>query len=148
MSPKIDFKEVAPGADDARRPMLQYVEDCTIPKELVELVYLRVSQINGCAYCVDLHTRRLREYGEGERKIATVIAWRDAPFFTEREEIALEWAEAVTNLGIDHIPNELDERISAEFSEREIVDLTFVIGLMNMLNRISVSLHRQPPTDA
>lgn len=147
MSPTLDFKTVAPAADAARRPLLQYLDDCRLPDALVELVQLRVSQLNGCAYCVDRHTRILREMGVGSRKLATVVTWRDAPFFSDRERVALAWAEAVTAINEASIPEALDEAVEAEFTDEELVDLTFAIASMNMSNRVSVPFHRAPPTE-
>ena len=105
---------------------------------------LRVSQINGCAYCVDLHTNQLRKEGETEQRIDCLVVWREVPFYDERERAALEWAEAVTLIKDTHAPDSAYEIVSAQFPEKELIDLTLVIADMNFWNRIAISFRRLP----
>jgi AhpD family alkylhydroperoxidase len=106
---------------------------------LFELVKIRASQINGCAYCIDMHTKDARAAGETEQRIYALNAWRETPFFTDRERAALEWTEAVTRVGDTHVPDEIYERVAAEFDESELVALTFGVIVINSWNRLAVS---------
>ena len=106
---------------------------------LFELVKIRASQINGCAYCIDMHTKDARAAGETEQRIYALNAWRETPFFTDRERTALEWTEAVTRLGDTHVPDEVYRRAAAEFDESELVALTFGVIVINCWNRLAVS---------
>ena len=110
-----------------------------IERPLNDLVKIRASQINGCAYCIDMHTKDARLAGETEQRIYALSAWRETPFFSERERAALEWTEAVTRLADSHVPDDLFERVKAEFSEDEIVALTFAVVVINSWNRLAVS---------
>lgn len=114
-----------------------------LDKRLAELVKIRASQINGCAYCIDMHTKDARAAGETEQRIYALSAWRETPFFTDRERAALEWAEAVTLVSESHVPDELYARVSAIFTEDELVALTFAVVVINSWNRLSVSF--RPP---
>ncbi|WP_428995932.1 carboxymuconolactone decarboxylase family protein [Paraburkholderia ferrariae] len=116
----------------------------SIEKPLAELVRLRASQINGCAYCVDMHTADARKGGETDRRLATVSVWRETPFFTERERAALEWTESVTLLAQTHVPDEVWERVKPHFSDQEIADLTLLIIAINGWNRIAVTFRKMP----
>ncbi len=106
---------------------------------LFELVKIRASQINGCAYCLDMHTKDARAAGETEQRIYALSAWRETPFFTDRERAALEWTEAVTLVGETHVPDEIYRRVAAEFDESELVALTFGVIAINSWNRLAVS---------
>ena len=108
-------------------------------KSLFELVKIRASQINGCAYCIDMHTKDARRAGETEQRIYALNAWRETPFFTDRERAALEWTEAVTRVGDTHVPDEVYDRVPAHFSEAELVALTFAVVVINSWNRLAVS---------
>ncbi len=122
-----------------------YILKSGLDAVLVDLVYLRISQINGCAYCLDLHTRDLIQKGVTVEKLALVQAWREAgAVFDRRERAALAWAETVTLVAETHIPDEEFQSVSAVFSEKEIVDLTIAIGLMNTFNRIGIGFRREP----
>jgi AhpD family alkylhydroperoxidase len=117
----------------------------SIEPPLIDLVKLRASQINGCAYCVDLHSRDLRKNGETERRLYAVVVWREAPFFTPRERAAFAWTEALTRLPDTHAPDEAYAEMRAQFSEQESVDLTLVIGAINVWNRYGVGFRLSPP---
>jgi AhpD family alkylhydroperoxidase len=113
------------------------VETAGIDRTLYELVKIRASQINGCAYCLDMHTKDARALGETEQRLYAVAAWRDTPFFSERERLALEWSEELTRLaGDEHVPQELFQRVSAQFNEAEMVALTFAVIVINSWNRL------------
>ena len=107
--------------------------------KLFELVKIRASQINGCAYCLDMHTKDARAAGETEQRIYALSAWRETPFFTDRERAALEWTEAVTNISQTHVPDEAYARLASQFNEDEIVALTFGVVVINSWNRLAVS---------
>jgi AhpD family alkylhydroperoxidase len=145
MSIRIDYANVAPAGIKALGGLYGYVMQSGLNQVLVELVYLRVSQINGCAYCLDLHTRDLTKNGVKLEKLALVQVWREAgSVFDERERAALAWAETVTRVAETHIPDEEFQAVRAVFSEKEVVDLTLAIGLMNTFNRIAIGFRRPP----
>lgn len=127
---------------DAARAMLQLqraVETSGLEHSLLELVKIRASQINGCAYCIDMHTKDARAAGETEQRIYALSAWHEAPFFTARERAALEWTDAVTRIADTHVPDDVHERVRAEFDERELVALTWAVVAINSWNRLAVS---------
>jgi len=148
MSQRIDYTQVSPAGAKALGSVYGYVMQSGLDPVLVDLVYLRVSQINGCAYCLDMHTRDLMKKGVTIDKLALVQAWREAgKVFSEREKAALAWAESVTQVAQTGVPDADFQAASAVFSEKELVDLTFAIGLMNTYNRLAVSF-RNPPEAA
>ena len=106
---------------------------------LLNLIDIRASQINGCAYCLDMHTKDARAAGETEQRIYTLDAWRETPFFTDRERAALEWTEAVTLVADTHVPDDVYERVKKQFNEEELVALTFAVMVINTWNRLNVS---------
>ena len=116
----------------------------SIDVKLRALIELRISQINGCVYCVDLHSNEARDAGETQQCLDCLPAWRECPFFDDRERAALAWAEAVTNLPETGAPDETYDQLFAHFSEQEIVDLTFIVSHMNALNRLAVSFRHMP----
>lgn len=145
MSVRIDYEKVAPAGYKALGGVYGYITQSGLDKVLVELVYLRVSQINGCAYCLDLHTRDLIKSGVTPEKLALVQVWQEAgPVFDSRERAALAWAETVTLVAETSIPDKDFQTVSAAFSEKEIVDLTLAIGLMNTFNRFAIGFRRPP----
>lgn len=132
---------------DALRALLLLdtaVTQLGVERDLLDLVKLRASQINGCAYSVDLHAREARKRGENERRIDTLAMWRDTPFFTERERAALAWTESLTRIVDTHAPDEDFERLCTQFTESEMVDLTVAIGAVNAWNRLSIAFRRMP----
>ncbi|WP_224360266.1 carboxymuconolactone decarboxylase family protein [Hyalangium versicolor] len=148
MSQRIDYTQVSPAGAKALGGVYGYVVQSGLDPELVDLVYLRVSQINGCAYCLDMHTRDLVKKGVAIDKLALVQAWREAGrLFSERERAALAWAETVTQVAQTGVPDADFQAASAVFNEKELVDLTFAIGLMNTYNRLAISF-RIPPEAA
>jgi AhpD family alkylhydroperoxidase len=125
-----------------------YLQKCGLAKELINLVYLRVSQINGCAYCIDMHSRDLLKAGLAVDKLVLVPAWREAgELFSKRERVALAWAETVTRVAETHVPDADYAAAAAEFNDKELADLTYAIGLMNAFNRLGVTF-RVPPAAA
>jgi AhpD family alkylhydroperoxidase len=135
---RLAYTAVAPGALEAMHAVEKYVRQCGLEPSLLELVKLRASQLNGCAYCVDMHTKDARALGESEQRLYAVVVWRDAPFFTERERAALAWTEAVTLVSRDHIPDDVYEQARANFSEKELVDLTMALIAINGWNRLAI----------
>ena len=145
MSQRIDYNRIAPQGVQALGSVYNYVTQSGLSPVLVDLVYLRVSQINNCAFCLDLHTRSLLKKGQKIEKLALLQAWPEAgDLFDERERAALAWAETVTLVAQTGIPDEAYQAVSAVFNEREIVDLTIAIGLINTYNRISIGFRGMP----
>lgn len=145
MSHRIDHAKAAPDAFRAFVSVHSYLQDCSIPLALIDLVYLRVSQINGCAYCIDKHSADLMKQGMSVSKLLLVPVWREAEsLFDERERAALAWAESLTNLPQTGAPDADYEAAAAVFSERELVDLSYAIALMNGMNRLGVGFRKTP----
>lgn len=145
MSERINYEEAAPAGLKALGGVYGYISQCGLPGILVDLVYLRVSQINGCAYCLDLHTRDLLKKGVKSEKLALLQVWREAlPLFDEREQAALSWAETVTRVTETAIPDTDYKAVTAVFSDKEVVDLTIAIGLMNVYNRMAIGFRSTP----
>src|ERR1043166_1980905 len=140
MNPRIDHRKASPGAMEAMLGLERYVHQSGLPENLLNLVRLRVSQINGCAYCIDMHSKDLRAAGEPEQRLYLLDAWREAPFYTDQERAALAWAEAVTLITEGHVPDDVYVQARAEFSEQELIDLTVAIVAINGRNRLSLSL--------
>jgi AhpD family alkylhydroperoxidase len=139
MNPRLDItKYMASGLGRAMLNLSREVEG-GLERPLLELVKIRASQINGCAYCLDMHTKDARLAGETEQRIYALDAWRETPFFTDRERAALEWTEAVTKLADTHVPDEIHARVAREFDEAELVVLTFAVVVINGWNRLAVS---------
>jgi AhpD family alkylhydroperoxidase len=142
---RLDYQNLAPGGMKAFGGVYMYVAACGLPKELVDLVYLRASQINGCAYCIDSHTHDLLAAGVEVSKLMLTSAWREAgDVFSERECAALAWTEAVTLVAASHVPDDVFTTVRSQFSEKEVADLTVAIGLINAFNRIAISFRRGP----
>jgi AhpD family alkylhydroperoxidase len=144
MKARLDARKAAPEAMKAMTALHQYVGKCGLDHTLLELVKLRASQINGCAWCIDMHTKELRADGESEQRLYLVSAWREAPFYTERERTALAWTEALTLLTEGNVPDEVFAVARAQFSEEELVKLTLAIVAINGANRINVAFRAVP----
>ncbi len=145
MSNRLDYNKTAPSGVKALGGVYGYVMQSGLSPALVELVYLRISQINNCAYCLDMHTRDLLKKGEKPEKLALLQAWREAgALFDERERAALAWAETVTRVAETGVPDEAYQAARAVFEERELVDLTIAISLMNAYNRMAISFRATP----
>lgn len=124
----------------------RYVDECGLEKPLLELIKTRASQINGCAYCLDMHTKDARHHGESEQRLYALSAWRETPFYTERERAALAWTEAVTLIADGHAPDELYAEVRQHFTEEELVNLTLAIITINSWNRLAISFRSVPGT--
>jgi AhpD family alkylhydroperoxidase len=148
MSQRFNLAKVAPDGYKAFSPLYQYIEGCGLGRKLVDLVFLRVSQINGCAYCVDLHWRDLLKQGEDPRKLNSLVTWHESPFFSARERAALSWTDSLTNIAQTGAPDADYAAVKAEFNDKEIGDLTIVIGLMNAMNRVGISSRLAPSVEA
>lgn len=144
MKERIDYYHVAPDAVKSMLPLEGYVNKSGLEKSLLELVKLRASQINGCAYCVDVHVADAHKAGETERRLHAVVVWKESPFFTARERAALAWTEALTLLPETHAPEDTYQEVLKHFSEKETVDLTMAIIAINGWNRLAVSFRKQP----
>lgn len=145
MSERLNYNHIAPAGTKALGGVYGYVMQSGLPATLVTLVYLRVSQINNCAYCLDMHTRDLLKSGAKIEKLALVQAWAEAGnLFDERERAALAWAETVTRVAETNVPDEAYQAARRVFNERELVDLTIAISLMNAYNRMSISFRKTP----
>jgi AhpD family alkylhydroperoxidase len=145
MTHRADYAKASPDAYKAFGGVYAILQQTGLPKQLVDLVYLRVSQINGCAFCIDMHTRDLLKSGLSIDKLVLVPVWREAgPLFGTRERVALAWAESVTRVADTGVPDADYQAAAAEFSDRELADLTYAIGLMNAFNRFGVAF-RMPP---
>ncbi|QJP69384.1 carboxymuconolactone decarboxylase family protein [Burkholderia glumae] len=145
MSERIHYQQAAPAGYKALVGVHAYVSQCGLDATLVDLVYLRVSLINGCAYCIDLHTRDLRKHGVAVEKIVLVPGWHEAKsLFSAREQAALAWAESVTRVAQTGVPDSDYQAAASVFGEKELADLTIAIGLMNSFNRLAISFRNVP----
>jgi AhpD family alkylhydroperoxidase len=145
VSKRLDYNQIAPNGVKALGGVYGYVMQSGLPAELVDLVYLRVSQINNCAYCLDAHTRDLLKKGQKIEKLALVQAWAEAGnLFDERERAALAWAETVTRVAETGVPDDAFQAVRVVFEEKELVDLTIAISLMNTYNRMAISFRNTP----
>jgi AhpD family alkylhydroperoxidase len=149
MSNRIDYAKESPEGYKAFGGVYGTLLKSSLPKELVDLVYLRVSQINGCAFCIDMHTRDLVKSGLRIEKLVLVPVWNDAgTLFTSRERAALAWAETVTRVAETGVPDHDYAAAAAEFSAKELADLTYAVGLMNAFNRFGISFRSLPAASA
>jgi AhpD family alkylhydroperoxidase len=146
MAERIDYSKVAPGGYRAMAGLEKYVRESGLERSLLELVKLRASQINGCAYCLDMHWKDARARGESEQRLYGLDAWRETSYYTERERAALAWTEAVTQIASNHVPDELYEQVRPYFSEEELVNLTLAVVTINGWNRLAISFRTEPGT--
>lgn len=144
MSSRIDYYKVSPDVVKAMIGLENIINKSGLERSLLDLVKLRASQINGCAFCVDTHCADARKNGESERRLYAVAVWRETHFFTDKERAALAWTEAVTLLSETHAPDELYQEVLKYFNEKETVDLTFAIITINGWNRLAVSFRKLP----
>ena len=143
MEQRLDYPKLAPEAARAMYGLGSYLAGCGLEHGLLELVKIRASQINGCAFCIDMHTKDARAAGEPEQRIYALNAWRETPFFSDRERAALAWTEAVTSIG-GGVPDDLYAEVRQQFSEKELVDLTWAVAAINAWNRIAISFRSVP----
>jgi len=144
MSIRINYRTARPETYQALLGVHQYFAQNFFDQKLRALIELRVSQINGCAFCLDMHATEARHLGEKQQRLDCLAAWREAPFFTERERAALALAESVTLVAETHVPDEVYNEVKKHFSEQELVDLTAAIGMINLWNRMSIAFRGEP----
>ena len=144
MQARIDLMRVNPGIMQAMLGLERQVRQAGLDHKLIDLVRMRASQINGCAYCLDMHSKDARANGETEQRLYALNAWRETPFFTDRERAALAWTEAVTLVSQDHVPDSVYEEARQRFSEEELVNLTLAIATINSWNRLCISFRVVP----
>ena len=139
MSVRINYAKAAPGVVEAMLRLHEYLSKSGLEEPLLDLVYLRASQINGCAYCLDMHWKDLRALGESEQKLSMLNAWREAPGYSDREKAALAWAEAVTLVTEGHVPDDVYQEAREQFSEAELANLTLAVVSINGWNRLNIA---------
>jgi AhpD family alkylhydroperoxidase len=144
MEARFNVMKVAPGAYTAMLGLEQYLRDCGLEQPLLHLMKLRASQINGCAYCLDMHWKDLQASGETAQRMYSLDAWRECPYYTERERAALAWTEAVTLITSGHAPDAVYEEVRAQFSGKEICNLTLAVATINAWNRLAISSRTVP----
>jgi AhpD family alkylhydroperoxidase len=144
VKPRINFMQAAPDSIKALMALEAQVQGSGLEQSLIELVKTRASQINGCAFCINMHTQDARKRGETEQRLYLLNAWREAPAYTDRERAALAWTEAVTLISETHAPDEVYNEVRAHFSEAETVNLTMLIATINSWNRLAIALRSVP----
>ncbi len=144
MTPRIDYRQFGHEALQAMLALEKYLSGCGFEHKFMHLLKLRASQINGCAYCIDMHAIDARAAGETEQRLYALDAWRETPFFDDRERAALAWIEAVTLVAQGHVPDAVYDEARRHFSEKELVDLTYLAATINAWNRLAISLRAVP----
>src|SRR3989304_2109122 len=144
MKARMDFRKASPPGETAMAALHAFVHKCGLEQTLLELVKLRASQINGCAHCIDMHTKELRADGENEQRLYLLDAWHESPFYSDRERAALAWTEALTLVTEGHVPDEVYDEARAQFSEEELVNLTLAIVAINGANRLNIAFRTIP----
>jgi len=139
MQARINYVKVAPGAYKAMSGLEEYVDASGLEAQLLHLIKMRASQINGCAYCIDMHSKDLRAIGETEQRIYSLDAWRECPYYTDRERAALAWTEAVTLITNGHVSDQVYEEVRPHFTEKELADLTLAVAAINAWNRLAIA---------
>src|SRR5688572_25922978 len=146
MKTRINYGKAAPGVYEAMDALDQYLGTVELDEALLHLVRLRASQLNGCAYCIDMHWKDLRALGENELRLYSLDAWRECPYYTERERAALSWTEAVTQVADSQVPDAVYDAVRPHFSEKELADLTLAVATINAWNRLSIAARLPPGT--
>lgn len=144
MKTRINYATAAPGVYDAMDALDRYIAQCGLDRRLVLLVQLRASQMNGCAVCLDMHSKDLRVLGETEQRMISLDAWEECPYYSDRERAALAWTEAVTNLANGRVADRVHEDVRPHFNETELADLTLAISAINAWNRLSIAARLYP----
>jgi AhpD family alkylhydroperoxidase len=144
MKARLDLRKASPEGAKALGELHAFVRRCGLERSLLELIKLRASQINGCAHCIDMHTKELRADGESEQRLYLLDAWRECPFYSERERAALAWTEAVTLVTEGRVPDEVYEQARAQFNDKELADLTLAILAINGANRLNIAFRTVP----
>ena len=148
MQPRLNFYTADPASLNAMLALEKHLRTCGFPSALYELVRIRASQINGCAFCLDMHTRDARAHGETEQRLHLLAAWRESPLFTDRERAALAWTEALTLVAQSHAPDDAYAAVRAHFDDRELVQLSLLIGAINTWNRLAIGFRSVHPVAA
>jgi AhpD family alkylhydroperoxidase len=143
---RFDYGKVAPGAYHAMLGLERYLHECGLEESLLHLIKLRASQLNGCAYCLDMHWKDLKAIGEQDQRLYELDAWEEGPFYSERERAALAWTEAVTLVAESRVPDHVYSEVRKQFSEKEIADLTLAIATINAWNRLAIAARTVPGT--
>ncbi len=143
MSSRIKYPKAAPGAYRAMLGLEEYIHNCGLEAPLVELIKMRASQINGCAFCLDMHSKDARAAGETEQRLYLLNAWRETPFYSQRERAALSWTEALTLVADNHIPDDVYHEACRHFSEQELVDLSLAVVAINGWNRLAIAFRSE-----
>src|SRR5215469_16111156 len=144
MEARFNYVKAAPGVFKALLGVEKYLHECGLGESLLNLIRLRGSQINGCAYCLDMHWKDLRAAGETEQRLYSLDAWRESPYYTDRERAALEWTEALTLITDGRVPDEIYERVSKQFNEKELSDLSLAVVAINGWNRLNIAARTVP----
>ena len=139
MEARVNYAKAAPGVYEAMLGLASYLRKSGLDESLVNLVCLRASQINGCAYCIDMHWKDLKAAGETDQRLYGLDAWDESPYYSDRERAALAWTDSVTNLRDGHVPDEVYERVRQVFTEKELADLTLAIAAINGWNRLNIA---------
>ena len=145
MKPRLNFYQAAPDTIKALSALEDHLRSTGLEPSLFELIKIRASQINGCAFCINMHTQDARKNGETEQRIYLLDAWREAPVYSDRERAALAWTEAVTLVSENHVPDDVYEQVRGQFSDAELVNLTMLVATINAWNRIAISFRAIPP---
>ena len=145
---RVNAYTAAPAAMKALQAVEVYLHQSGLDRNLIDLVRMRASQINGCAYCLDMHSKALRHDGETEQRIYLLNAWRESPLYSPRERAALAWTEALTRIADTHAPDADYDELRKRFDDKEIADLTTLIGMINLWNRLAISLRYEHPVEA
>jgi AhpD family alkylhydroperoxidase len=146
MKERLHYAQVAPDGYKSLLGLEQYLRQCGLEEVLLHLVKLRASQVNGCAYCLDMHGKDLRAIGENEQRLYSLDAWRECPYYTDRERAALSWTEAVTLITNGHVPESVYEQVRPHFTEKELSDLTLAVATINAWNRLAIAGRTVPGT--
>jgi len=146
MEPRIDYMKAGRGVYEAMLGLENYLRKCGLEESLMDLIKLRASQINGCAYCIDMHWKDLRALGESEQRLYGLDAWEESPYYNERERAALAWTEVVTKIRETHAPDDVYEKVAKQFTEKELADLTLAVAAINAWNRLAIGARAVPGT--
>jgi AhpD family alkylhydroperoxidase len=146
MEPRVDYLTAGRGAFEATLGLEKYLHGTGLEEPLLHLIKLRASQINGCAYCIDMHWKDLRSIGEKEQRLYGLDAWEESPYYTDRERAALAWTEAITNIREGHAPDHVYQEVAKQFTAKELADLTLAIATINVWNRLNIAARTVPGT--
>ncbi|HZD51272.1 MAG TPA: carboxymuconolactone decarboxylase family protein [Silvibacterium sp.] len=144
MEQRLNYAKTSAAGYRAMMGLEAYLQECGLEELLIHLIKLRASQINGCAFCLDMHWKDLRAIGETEQRLYSLDAWRECPWYTDRERAALAWTEAVTLITEGHVPDSVYESVRPHFTEKELADLTFAVATINAWNRLAISARMEP----